>query len=135
MRQIGYEFGAMIHMKIRALAARLVVGILALTLAVTAAPALAVKAGSQVFIGLVRHVSTGNIKVYNPRTHQTLSFALVPRFNNIRSRTGSTTQQMSALRPGQYVKVYYDQKFFGQKHADRIIMLNSMDDRFGAERG
>ncbi len=125
----------MINHPSRGIAARLAVGVMALAIVMTVAPALAIKAGSQVFTGIVRHVSTNNIKVYDPRSKQTLSFAVVPRFNNVRSKTGSTTQLMSSIRAGQYVKVYYDQKFFGQKHADRIIMLNGMNDRIGAEKG
>ena len=30
---------------------------------------------------------------------------------------------MKAIKAGQYVKVYYDQKFLGQRHADRILLL------------
>jgi hypothetical protein len=31
---------------------------------------------------------------------------------------------MGALRRDQLIKVYYDQKFLGQRHADRIEVLN-----------
>lgn len=30
---------------------------------------------------------------------------------------------MKAIKPGQYVKVYYDQKMLGSRHADRILLL------------
>jgi len=30
---------------------------------------------------------------------------------------------MKNLHSGQTVKVFYDQKFFGQRHADRILVL------------
>jgi len=49
---------------------------------------------------------------------------LVPHFDQIFSEDGKTTYQMSALHRNQLVKVYYDQKFLGQRHADRIEVLN-----------
>ena len=82
----------------------------------------AAKAGSQVFEGNVVHVSSNNIKVANPR--QTLSFVLVPHFDRVFSDDGKTTVQMATLKPGRLVKVYYDQKALGVRHADRIIVLN-----------
>ena len=87
-------------------------------------PSLATTAGSQIFTGIVIHVSTNNIKVENPKTKQALSFLLVPHFNQVFSSDGKTTAQMSAIKPGGYVKIYYDQKAFGVKHADRILVLN-----------
>jgi hypothetical protein len=32
--------------------------------------------------------------------------------------------QVKDLHDGQLVKVYYDQKFLGRPHADRILILN-----------
>jgi hypothetical protein len=87
-------------------------------------PSLADKAGSEIFTGIVIHVSTNNIKVQNPKTKESLSFLLVPHFNQVFSSDGKTTAQMSAIKPGGYVKIYYDQKAFGVKHADRILVLN-----------
>ncbi len=122
-------------MQSRARIGRLAVTVLALTILATAAPAMAVKAGSQVFQGLVRHVSANNIKVYNPDTKQTLGFALVPHFDKLFSSDGKTTRQMASLQAGQYVKVYYDQKLLGVKHADRILILNSNNMKMGTQKG
>jgi hypothetical protein len=87
-------------------------------------PSLAEKAGSEIFTGIVVHVSTNNIKVEDTKTKQALSFLLVPHFDQVFSSDGKTTAQMSAIKPGRYVKIYYDQKAFGVKHADRILVLN-----------
>lgn len=88
------------------------------------APAIASeKAGSEVFQGLVNHVSSDNLKVTDPKTSKTVSFLLVPRFNKIFKSHGKTMQQ-ATLKNGQYVKVYYDQKFLGRPHADRVLILN-----------
>ena len=60
----------------------------------------------------------------DPKSHETLSFLLVPKFDQVFSSDGKTTYQMKAVKPGQYVKIYYDQKALGQRHADRILLLN-----------
>jgi hypothetical protein len=87
-------------------------------------PAAAFAGGpSSAFSGIVNHVSTNNIKVTNTKTHQSLSFLVLPKFNQIFSADGKTTYQMSAIKAGQYVKVYYDQKLLGARHADRILLL------------
>lgn len=88
----------------------------------TAAPANA-RVGSANFSGIVNHVSSNNIKVTNPKTHETLSFLIVPKFDQVFSGDGKTTYQMRKVKAGQYVKIYYDQKFFGQRHADRILIM------------
>lgn len=77
-----------------------------------------------VFIGQVSHVSTDNIKVTN-NSGQTLSFLLVPRFNQIFSSDGKATKQMTDIHNGDYVKVYYDQKALGARHADKIFLLGN----------
>jgi hypothetical protein len=82
--------------------------------------------GSAHFDGEVSHVSSNNIKVINPKTHESLSFLLVPHFKQVFSRDGKTTVQMASLHRGQSVKVYYDQKFLGQRHADRIYILSNI---------
>ena len=79
--------------------------------------------GSATFSGTVNHVSSNNIKVTDDRTHQSLSFLLVPKFDQVFSADGKTTYQMRAIKAGQYVKIYYDQKMLGQRHADRILLL------------
>jgi hypothetical protein len=98
-------------------------------------PARADTVGSAHFDGEVSHVSSNNIKVINPKTHESLSFLLVPHFKQVFSGDGKTTFQMSALRAGQYVKVYYDQKFLGQRHADRIYILNNANMKEGKQSG
>lgn len=88
------------------------------------APALAnTKVGTATFSGIVKHVSDNSIKVTDTTHNQTLSFEIVPKFDQIFSADGKTTYQMKALKPGQYVKVYYDQKLLGVRHADRILLL------------
>jgi len=81
------------------------------------------KVGTATFSGIVNHVSENSIKVTDTKHHQTLSFLLVPKFDQIFSADGKTTYQMKAIKPGQYVKVYYDQKLLGARHADRILLL------------
>jgi hypothetical protein len=75
------------------------------------------------FSGIVNHVSSNNLKVTNPRDNSTLSFLILPKFDQVFSADGKTTYQMKAIKPGQYVKVYYDQKMLGGRHADRILLL------------
>jgi hypothetical protein len=113
----------MIKQTYRALVAALAV---ALILSLVPGPAFAkTKAGSQIFEGLVEHVSPNNLKVVNPKTKQTLSFLIVPHFNKIFKGDGQTTAQQAALAEGAYVKVYYDQKALGARHADRILVLSN----------
>jgi hypothetical protein len=96
---------------------------LVLALAVTGF-ASAARAGTQVFQGIVRHISSNNIKVYNNATGKTQGFVLVPRFGNVFKADGRTPSDLHHIAAGDYVKVYYDQKFFGAFHADRILILN-----------
>ncbi len=81
------------------------------------------QAKTNIWVGRVEHVSTQNIKVYNPTAHQTLSFILVPKFSSVFSDDGKTTIQMATLKNGEWVKIYYDQKMLGVRHADKIIMV------------
>lgn len=99
--------------------------LLAATVAILAfAPATAsAKVGTATFSGIVNHVSDTSIKVTDPKSHKTLSFLIVPKFDQVFSSDGKTTYQMKAIKPGQYVKVYYDQKALGARHADRILLL------------
>lgn len=85
------------------------------------------------FYGIVVHVSTSNIKVQDSRTKQTLSFAIVPKFDQVFSADGKTTYQMRAIKAGQYVGVIYDQKALGARHADKIYLLNNANERIGAQ--
>jgi hypothetical protein len=102
--------------------------LLALTLAPSAAWA------ANVFYGIVDHVSTTNIKVTDPRTHQTLSFVILPKFDQIFSADGKTTYEMKNIADGHYVGVVYDEKALGIRHADKIYLLTGRNqvihDRF-----
>ena len=97
------------------------------------APATAGTVGSANFSGIVNHVSANNIKVTNPKTHETLSFMILPKFDQVFSDDGKTTYQMKAIHAGQYVKVYYDQKALGMRHADRILLLSSRNHVLGKQ--
>jgi len=97
------------------------------------APVAAEKVGSAAFSGIVDHVSTENIKVTDPRSRQSVSFLLLPKFNKVFSSDGKTTYQMSAIKAGQYVKVYYDQKLLGARHADRILLLRQNNGVMGRQ--
>ncbi len=85
------------------------------------------------FYGIVVHVSTSNIKVQNPKDKQTLSFTIVPKFDQVFSANGKTTYQMSAIKAGQYVGIIYDQKALGIRHADKIYLLNNANERIGTQ--
>ncbi len=87
-------------------------------------PADAAKVGSAWVEGTLVHISDTNIKVKDDKTGKELSFALVPHFDHVFSSDGKSTYQMKALHSGQLVKVYYDQKLLGLRHADRILVLN-----------
>jgi len=44
-----------------------------------------------VFYGITVHVSTTNLKVHDPKSGQTLSFTVTPKFNDVFSQDGKTT--------------------------------------------
>lgn len=94
------------------------------------APAIPAQAAST-FYGIVRHVSDNNIKVVDPRTNQTLSFEILPHFDQLFSSDGKTTYQMKELTPGRYVGVVYDQSMLGMRHADKVYLLNNANQRVG----
>ena len=75
--------------------------------------------------GTVQHVSTQNIKIAVAHTNQSLSFLLVPKFDQVFSSDGKATYQMSAIKAGTFVKIYYDQKAMGARHADKIYVYKS----------
>jgi hypothetical protein len=85
------------------------------------------------FYGITVHVSTNSIKVEDPKTKQTLSFEILPKFDQIFSADGKTTYQMKDVKAGQYVGVIYDQKALGVRHADKIYLLNNANQRIGAQ--
>jgi len=83
----------------------------------------ATEVGSAEFTGIVNHVSSNNIKVTDVKHNKSLSFLLVPKFDQVFASDGKTTYQMDHIKAGQYVKVFYDQKALGARHADRILLL------------
>lgn len=90
------------------------------------APVAAQAAATQTVIGTVTHISTTDIAVKDKKTGQTMKFLLIPRFKNIFSKDGKVTEQMSAVKPGTQVTVYYDRKALGIPHADRILINGSV---------
>ena len=91
--------------------------------AVRPLPALAV---DKVWVGYVVHVSLNNIKVINVEGTQTLSFLILPKFKSVFSADGKTTYQMAQIKRNMLVKVYYDQNLVGQRHADKIYVLDKI---------
>lgn len=85
------------------------------------------------FYGITVHVSSNNIKVQDPKTKQTLSFEILPKFDQVFSANGKTTYQMKDIKAGQYVGVIYDQKALGVRHADKIYLLNNANEKIGTQ--
>jgi hypothetical protein len=85
--------------------------------------AAATEVGTAEFTGIVDHVSSDNIKITDVKHNKSLSFMILPKFDRVFSSDGKTTYQMRRIKPGQYVKVFYDQKALGARHADRILLL------------
>ena len=85
------------------------------------------------FYGITVHVSSNNIKVEDPKTKQTLSFELLPKFDQVFSADGKTTYQMKNVKAGQYVGIIYDQKALGVRHADKIYLLNNANEKIGTQ--
>ena len=82
------------------------------------------EAVNKIWTGYVVHVSTDNIKVINTQGTQTLSFLILPKFNQIFSDDGKTTYQMDKIKRNYLVKVYFDQNLLGARHADKIYILS-----------
>jgi hypothetical protein len=90
-------------------------------------------AQTSTFYGITVHVSTQNIKVQDPKTKQTMSFAILPKFDQVFSANGKTTYQMRKVKAGQYVGIIYDRKALGMAHADKIYLMDNADERIGAQ--
>jgi hypothetical protein len=116
----------MMHTILRAVA-------LAAVLPFTAFPSTAIAAGTSTFYGITVHVSSDNIKVQDPKTKETLSFLLVPKFDQVFSADGKTTYQMSKIKAGQYVGIIYDQKALGARHADKIYLRTNANQKISAQ--
>ena len=112
------------HAFVRILSAAAALAVLALPQATLAA---------NTFYGITVHVSSTSIKVQNPKTQQTLSFEIVPKFDQVFSADGKTTYQMGKIKAGQYVAIIYDQKALGARHADKIYLMNNAEQRIGAQ--
>ncbi|MBV8580206.1 MAG: hypothetical protein JO225_09495 [Candidatus Eremiobacteraeota bacterium] len=114
----------------------LAAGLAAFPLAVSlAGPAAEAKVGASWVEGTLVHVSSANIKVKDDKTGQELSFLLVPHFDQVFSGDGKTTYQMKSLHSGQLVKVFYDQRALGMRHADRILVLNRSEMQVKQQKG
>jgi hypothetical protein len=105
----------------------LIVAVVMTVAAFSPPPALA----ASTFYGTVRHIAMNSIKVYDPRSRQTLGFEVLPHFDQIFSADGKTTYQMKELRAGRYVGIIYDQRAFGIRHADKVYILNTANQRIG----
>jgi hypothetical protein len=112
------------HAFVRILSAAAALAVLALPQATLAA---------NTFYGITIHVSSNSIKVQNPKTQQTLSFEIVPKFDQVFSADGKTTYQMNHVKAGQYVGIIYDQKALGIRHADKIYLLNNANETIGTQ--
>ena len=117
------------------LLAALIAAVPIATSVVAPAPAQAAKVGSAWVEGTLVHISSTNIKIKDDKTGKELGFLLVPHFDQVFSDDGKTTYQMKALHSGQLVKVYYDQKFLGARHADRILVLNRAQKAVKQQKG
>jgi hypothetical protein len=97
------------------------VAVAGLTSLLAPLPAAAV---NKIWTGYVVHVSTDNIKVINSEGTQTLSFLILPKFDQVFSGDGKTTYQMNQVKRNMLVKVYFDQNLIGSRHADKIYVIN-----------
>ena len=79
-----------------------------------------------VFNGIIAHVTGDNLKVRNPKTGETVGFALVSKALHVFTADRSTVA-LKRLHPSQYVKVIFDRKFLGVAHADRVYVLDQMN--------
>ncbi len=117
------------------LIAALIAAVTAGTAVVAPAPAQAAKVGSSWVEGTLVHISSSNIKIKDDKTGKELGFVLVPHFDQVFSGDGKSTYQMKSLHSGQLVKVFYDQKLLGVRHADRILVLNRAEKPVKQQKG
>lgn len=111
-----------------------IISVLALILA-SALPQTALAGKTNVFYGIVDHVSVNNVKVTDTKTHQSLSFELLPHFDQVLNDNGKATYQMKDVKPGRYVAIVYDQKALGMRHADKIYIMNNANERLRSVGG
>jgi hypothetical protein len=74
------------------------------------------------FDGTIVHISSNNVKVKGLEggQMQVISFLYVPRLGKLTHNGGKVTNAQAALHEGEYVRVTYDQKALGVRHADAI---------------
>ncbi len=75
------------------------------------------------FEGTVAHVSFDNIKVHGIEggKWQTISFLINPKITKMTHNGGKSTAELKDIHVGDMVKIRFDQKFLGLRHADEII--------------
>ena len=97
---------------------------IALLGAALAVPPSTAQAATQMMIGRVKHVSSTDVTVQG-QGGQVMKFRTLPAFKNLFSKDGRSTYQMSALRPGTPVTVYYN-RVLGVPHASKILINGSV---------
>jgi hypothetical protein len=93
------------------------------TASIGAAPSAALAASDhRTFDGTIVHISGNNLKVRGLEggKYQIISFEYLPRFGKMTHVHGKTTTDEKDLHVGEFVRVTYDQKFLGLRHADSV---------------
>ncbi len=74
------------------------------------------------FDGVITHISTENIKVKGMEggKMQTISFLYKPHIGKLTHNGGKITRDQKMLHVGEYVRVTFDQKLLGLRHADSV---------------
>jgi hypothetical protein len=124
--RVGFPWARSRAERIHDMQRRLAISLIATLLLGVLVRPLPASAVDKIWVGYVVHVSTNNIKVINSEGTKTLSFLIVPKFNQIFSADGKTTYQMAQIKRNTLVKIYYDQGLLGQAHADKIYVLNGI---------
>ncbi len=75
------------------------------------------------FEGNVVHVSVDNIKVHGIEggRAQTLSFLIDPKITKLTHNHGKSTAELREIHVGDMVKIRFDQRLLGLRHADAIM--------------
>ncbi len=95
---------------------------IAMAALLTPAAALAGSSDHRTFDGTIVHISSDNIKVKGMEggQMQTISFLYVGRIGKLTHNGGKVTRDQRMLHTGEYVRVTFDQKALGIRHADSI---------------
>lgn len=86
----------------------------------TAVPAAAGLAQTAWIDGRVVQISVVSLGVVDATTGKVVHFHLEPYFDEAFSAGGTTKIPMKRIHFGSIVKVFYDRKFTGTRHAERI---------------